>query len=228
MNIILLYPEVAKESATRLAKALKIEAINPFLTDKRDFREYLGVINYGCNRNIKYQNIFNTPEAIAQCKDKVKTLTILELHGVKCIPFVTSAKNIPPHWNCITIREKLDGYQNEGLSYAYKGEAIPVAPLYTEYFPHDREYRVCVFNKQFAVAYEKQEEEGEWHLIKSNLKSLLPIKQECIKAAAALGIDFVGFDVLVNKQNDFSILEANSAPVLTDEMLSLFLKYFKG
>jgi len=44
----------------------------------------------------------------------------------------------------------------------------------------------------------------------------------CLKAAHALGIDYVGFDVLAQTKNDCVIIEANSGPILTDEALEAF------
>ena len=56
---------------------------------------------------------------------------------------------------------------------------------------------------------------------------LEPIKEACLRAATALKIDYVGFDVLVNKQNEFVILEANSAPIATMEVLQAFKRLIK-
>jgi len=229
MYLLLIYPEVAKESALKLADALDIEALNPFNTDERDFTEYTGVINYGCNRKITYQNIFNTAKAVSLCADKVSTFITLNKANIPTVGWITEKGDIPKEWKTIVVRNQINAAKNEGMQYVEQGEPVPFAPLYTEYFPHTEEYRVCVFNKQFSVAYEKiEEEEGTWSLIKRDFKYLSSIKMACIEAAKALDIDFVGFDVLANQKGEFRVLEANSAPILTDEMLSLFLKYFKG
>jgi glutathione synthase/RimK-type ligase-like ATP-grasp enzyme len=44
----------------------------------------------------------------------------------------------------------------------------------------------------------------------------------CIRAARALSIDYVGFDVLAQTKNDCVIIEANSGPILTEEAIDAF------
>lgn len=45
------------------------------------------------------------------------------------------------------------------------------------------------------------------------------IDAACVKGAELLGIDYVGFDVLAKNKKDFRICEANSGPILTDDVL---------
>ena len=57
-------------------------------------------------------------------------------------------------------------------------------------------------------------------------KGFEKIDEHCIKAAKALGIDYVGFDVLAHTKKDFVILEANSGAIMTDEAALAIVEYF--
>ncbi|MNQ79946.1 hypothetical protein D3C85_949070 [compost metagenome] len=50
--------------------------------------------------------------------------------------------------------------------------------------------------------------------------------EHCLRAAKALGIDYVGFDVVAKTKKDFRILEANSAARLEDEAENAIVEYY--
>jgi len=226
-NVAVLYPACSRASAKMLAKAVEGVAINPFEVDTRDFSKYALVINYGCNRsNLLARKILNKTKSIANCVDKIRTFKILKDAGVPTVAFVQEKIAIPKSWRYIVARQTVDGNKNEGVETYYRNQMakIPNAPLYTEYFDHKKEFRVNVLNKLVCVAYEKVLVDESWVLTPRDFKYLEPIRAACVTAAKALDIDFVGFDVLVNADNEFVVLEANSGPVMTDEMLEAFKK----
>ena len=217
MKVIILYPNAAEISALALADVLKCEALNPFEKDRRDFTEYDLVINYGCNRNIKAPAIVNRASSVARCIDKYATFAILS-EGDIPVPTFTSDKAIASKWECVVVRKDVKGNQNNGMSYHYPEEfPLPHAPLYVKYFPHYKEYRVVVINGITTFCYEKVRKDGEWGFYLRDYQYLIPIRTACMKAAELLAINYVGFDVLVNENKEFVILEANSAPILTDD-----------
>jgi glutathione synthase/RimK-type ligase-like ATP-grasp enzyme len=65
--------------------------------------------------------------------------------------------------------------------------------------------------------YLKEVANDEWHLNSMEAEGFEHIDKACIKAAEALKIDYVGFDVLSRGKRTFTILEANSAPILTED-----------
>ena len=71
MSLLILAPKCSMESASKLARSVKGEVLNPFDTLNTDFREHHLVINYGCNRNIQYTNILNTPKSVNLCVNKL-------------------------------------------------------------------------------------------------------------------------------------------------------------
>jgi len=106
MNAIVLYPKCSSESALKLAKALKCEAVNPFDIGERDFTEYDLVINYGCNRKIAVNRVINRYQAVAKCVDKVKTFKVFNEHDIPTVEWVTEKENIPKHWKYIVLRKE--------------------------------------------------------------------------------------------------------------------------
>jgi len=221
-SIAVLHPKCANKSATALAKALNATAINPFENPNKDYTNFDIVINYGCNRNIKAKKLINQTKAIATCIDKRATLLAIQEAGLPAVPYATSKRDIPYNWKQVVVRKLINSNANKGMKIYKNTDAIPDAPLYTEYFEHKKEFRVTVLYGYACACYEKEHINEEWHLLLKNYDYLQPIKLACIKAADALKIDYVGFDVLVNKKNEFVILEANTAPILTEEMIEAF------
>lgn len=229
MKLAVLYPQAAFESATLLAKKLGAAAINPFKSAKRDYKEYDLVINYGCNRNIKNQRRINKVTAIARCIDKFTTFSLLNKFNIP-VPAFSLEKAVAATWQCVVVRKQKDGKGNEGMDYAFpKGKVknVPDAELYTQYFDHKKEFRVVVLQEQVVACYEKVLVGDQWEFHTRTYRYLDAVKHQCLVAAHVLDIDYVGFDVLVNDDNEFVILEANSAPIITDEIISAFKKYIK-
>lgn len=229
-NVAVLYPECSSKSAKALALAIDAVAINPFKSNKKDYRGFDLVINYGCNRNIKAERMFNPVRSVACCIDKRQTFHLLNQHKIPTVGWVLDKEAIPKSWKHIVVRGVVDGNKNEGCETYHRNQKkrIPEnAPLYTEFFEHKKEFRIIVFNKAAVVAYEKKLIDEEWNLIEKQYKYLDPVRKSCLDAAKVLQIDFVGFDVLVGHDNSFVILEANSAPILTDEAIVFFKNYVR-
>jgi glutathione synthase/RimK-type ligase-like ATP-grasp enzyme len=234
MKIIVLHPKVCLLSASLLAEAIGAEYENPFHTERKDYREYDLVINYGCNRNIKAKRLINNSKAVACCIDKLRTFTVLQEAGILTIPEFTTNVAKAKKWELVVVRKDAKGAGNEGLQFVDPELAVlPDAPLYTKYFPHHKEFRIVVVPESNGImtcqAYEKVRNGKEnWDFIPIDKPHLRDAKAQCIRAADALNIDYVGFDVLMNKAKHFIILEANSGPVLTDLTAEVFKKMLKN
>jgi glutathione synthase/RimK-type ligase-like ATP-grasp enzyme len=234
MNICLIHPAIAAESAKELADACGFAICNPFKEDKRDFRQYDGVFNYGCNRKIVAKNIVNTTRAVATCINKIATYEVFKKAGIPTVEYRVRPQDVPAVWNIVVVRDKVDGAKAEGLDYHYQsheykeyveGKPVPDGKLFSEFFDHIHEYRVMVFCGKCVGVYNKARTvDGQWLFepVEDN-----NISVEAVKAAKALDIDFVGFDVLVSKQGRYKFLEANTGPVLTAEMIDAVKGYLK-
>lgn len=232
MTICVIHPNVCRESAKTLADAFGWEVSNPFQDERRDYTKYDGVFNYGCNRRIYAKNIINKKEAVATCVDKVETFKAFNKAGVPTVGFCTKKEDIPVFkWNTVVVRDKVDGARAEGLDYWTPDwndagrliTPLPNGALFTEYFEHVKELRVMVFCGQVVGAYKKVEVDGGWHFQKVHISK--DLTGDAIKAAKALDIDYVGFDVLVAKDAAYVFLEANSGPILVEEMVDEIKKY---
>lgn len=228
MKICVIHPKIAKESATRLAKALKAGVSNPYREDRNEYRGYDLVFNYGVSCHIQYnKNIINSPASVAICKDKWATFQSLKQAGVPVTEFTHSKQLVPNSWKSVVCRKTVDGARGEGITFIEKGEPIPDAALYTEYYKHQWEFRIVVFLGKVVGRFLKMEVDDEWELVELEPDGCEEMDAACIKAAKVLGINYVGFDVLAKTMDKFVILEANSAPIITDSIIKNIKKYFK-
>lgn len=194
----------------------------PNKTGKNDFREYDLVFNYGYGGQIYRKKIINTPEAVRICVHKPSTFDAFKRAGVDTVEYCTRIQDIPRKWAWVVVRDEIGGRKAEGLAYHENvlGK-IPQGALYSEYFEHDYEYRVVVFMGKLVGVYYKSEKDGIWSFMIQPKKGFEKMAEQCIAAAKAIGIDYVGFDVVAQNKNTFKILEANSAPVLTKEAMEM-------
>lgn len=224
MDICVLGVPAASESAKKLAKALGCHA---YIDQWAALKKKDAVINYGSTYipgYWDYKNIINHPLAVARCIDKVKTLETLWAAGVRVPGFSTDKKDVSKHWEIVVVRSDVRAAKNKGMDYWYRRDKkrLPEAPLYTQYFEHKKEFRVVVLKGKIVDVYQKVVENDEWSFYSVKHTSMKKMKDQCILAADALKIDYVGFDVVYNNANDFVILEANSAPILTPETVEAF------
>lgn len=227
MKILVISPNACSESAKCLADNLGATYKNGF-EGWWSPRNYDVVFNYGCgDASIDTKNVINKGSAVIRCVNKISTLQALTKAGVPCLEFVTDKKKIPADWDVIVVRKTVEGKKNEGLEFAYQGEPIPNAPLYTRYFEHRYEYRVVVFLGKVVARYRKViDSDGNWDLVIAPKRGFEQMDKACINAANALGIDYVGFDVLSKNKKDFRICEANSGPILMQEMAQGVIDHF--
>lgn len=227
---IILAPKACRESATQLSNALGIRMYNPY-KEVYPYGEHVKlIINYGCSEYNRHQRTkeFNSQIDTRYCINKLLTFRTLKAAGLS-IPEFTDRKAIAEKWdkdNLVVCHTKRDGRKNEGIEYRYPSDLLD-AYVYTEYFFHKKEYRVLVFNNKVIGIYSKVlDDENNWDLVKLQLRGFNEIIEQCEKAARALNMGFVGFDVVANTRKDFKILEANSGPLITDEAIEAFKKFF--
>jgi hypothetical protein len=221
---------VAGISSKILATALKNNGVKADVfrySDilSRDFRQYDYVFSYGCSGRTDHNNRLNSANAVATCVSKPATFNKLIQAKVSTVEYVTE-KPIPKHWDWVVIRDKTDGRKAEGLHYHENNANVPDGVLYSEYFEHKYEYRIMVFKNEVVGRYFKAEDNGDWYFNKQPPRAFEDMDEHCIRAAKAIGIDYVGFDVVANNKKDFRILEANSAPRITDEAENAIVEYF--
>lgn len=229
MKIAIIH-SVAGISSKILATAFKNNGIEAqvFRTstmDKKDFYDFDHVFSYGTGYKTLHNNRLNSSAAVRNCISKPLSFECFKRAQVNTVDYVLK-KPIPAHWDWVVIRDDAEGRKAEGLSYHENNEHVPLGNLYTEYFEHKYEYRIMVFRNQVVGRYFKQEDNGDWYFNLQRPQGFDIIDDHCIRAAKALQIDYVGFDVVANTKKDFRILEANSAARITDEAENAIVEYF--
>lgn len=206
----------------------KATPFKPNKIGRYDFRDHDVVFNYGYGGHILYNRVVNTPDAVLRCVDKPTSFACFQKAGVNTVEHVTRREAIPKKWEWVVVRNERAGRKAEGLAYHENIPGkIPEGELYSEYFEHKYEYRVVVFmGKVVGFYYKSEDDEGMWHFLIQPKKGFEKMGEQCIAAAKALGIDYVGFDVVANTKTDFKILEANSAPILTAESMEAIWAHF--
>lgn len=227
MKICVIHPKSLNKSAKWLAETLGAVTCNPWEKDVHNFKQFDVVFNYGCNRSFLANNVINKTNAVATCISKLKTLYKLAKLQIPTIPFTEDIKEIPDSWKEIVCRETDKGAKGDGFSVVKRGKLLPPAAFYSEYYKHKWEFRVMIFNGKVVVRYVKREDkEGNWEFDSVDKAGFEAMDAACLAAAKVIGIDFVGMDILANSPTEFKILEANSGPVMTEDVLSVLTQYF--
>lgn len=222
---------VSGESSKILAQGLRDNGVEAdvFRTKTQDFPDkgYTHVFGYGCSVASRNGERLNKAEAVKRCVDKTKTFDAMAHAGCDTVEYVTNVFQVPKRWEWVVIRNEIAGRKAEGLSYAENIPGkIPNGELFSEYFEHKYEYRIMVFRGSVVGRYFKAEDKGDWYFNNQPAKGFEKMDDHCIRAAAALGIDYVGFDVVAKNKNTFKILEANSGPRITDEAEYAIIEYY--
>lgn len=197
---------------------------------KYDFRDHDVVFNYGYGGHLWYKKIYNTPDAVQRCIHKPTSFECFKKAGVDTVEYATRLRDIPKKWDWVVVRTDMNGRKAEGLAYyENKPGNIPQGQLFSEYYEHDKEYRVVVLCGKVVGFYEKEEDDkGVWHFMIKPKRGFEEMGRQCVAAATSLGIDYVGFDVVAQTKSRFKILEANSAAILTAEsMEQIYAEVYK-
>jgi hypothetical protein len=177
--------------------------------------------------------IINKPEAIALSSDKLLSLKKLKEAGVN-VPAFTESYEEALNWirdgRKVVARTLLRAHSGKGIVVAKDEATLPrVCPLYTRYFRKDNEFRVHVFMGKVIDYTEKKARHNKdesynpyirsnsfgWVYCRENILDCPEVKEQAMKAVAALGLDFGAVDVMWNGTKAV-VLEVNTAPGLCD------------
>lgn len=237
MTFIVVHPQVCAESAQRLAKALGATSWNPrkeYFPHKVVGHKGIKYFNYGFGDVIPFEKdcvrIINPSAAICVSTDKIKSYAAFKKAGVPTCNYVTDEEDVPEDWNLVVSRETTTGRNCEGVMICPRDDLVPTCPLYTEYFEHDEEHRIVVFQGKVLARYMKTNlKDGEYDLQYMLPQGYEELDKTAIAAAKAVGLDYAGVDLLYNSDNQLHIcLEINSGPLLTEEVEEQLVKILKG
>jgi len=216
---IILYPDIAKDSANELADALGIDRENPYETKNRHFLAYDTVIRYGFSRPVAANSFINHRKGINRAINKLKVFSLLK-DSVKTLEF-TEDINVAKKWlkdgHYAVARAKGDSSNGIGVSYCDTLEELEEAPalFWTKYVFHEKEYRVNFWRDEVISVYDKivPNHDFKFKLMFSLTKhpQLLDFAE---KIYDKIGLDFYGADFLCDEKGTLHLLEINSSPVL--------------
>ncbi len=93
--------------------------------------------------------------------DKVSQFRAFTKAGISCPAFATTldgARELPS--KSVVVRELIDSSEGHGITICVKDEVSIHAPLYTEYIPKKKEYRVHVWDSKVIDVQEKRRKNG--------------------------------------------------------------------
>lgn len=241
--------------AKDLADALGVRQI------KREGSRFRGsedklVINWGSstsNEEVDKCQVLNKPEAVAIATNKLRFFQHIQQVGNTGEYYVPH----PPFWTrqstCndyiaagykVVCRTSLTGHSGEGIVIAETVDQVVAAPLYTQYMPKKREYRVHVFLGEVVDVQRKArdhnvpEERVNWQ-VRNHDNGFIYVRDEAISdiparvlsfsiaAIKAVGLDFGAVDVIYNEREGSAyVLEINTAPGLTGTTLEGYKERF--
>ncbi len=229
MSRVVIYPfKLASASSKAIAEALKrneqktlrVYPDRNYVNRGDDF-----IVNWG-NANEPewaYQNILNTPTAVATAVNKLETFVKLTEAEVRTVPWTTNI-DVARGWDLICERHQLRAHGGAGIRVSTPETVYP-APLYTEMLTPCDEYRVHIFkgevidytkkvkkvDGEFVTAPEehiKNKEHGLYFL--RDVRPREGVVLRAIQAIEALGLDFGAVDIIRHNNRSY-VLEVNTA-----------------
>jgi hypothetical protein len=187
--------------------------------------------------------VINHPDAVKLSSDKLSSLQALAAAGVNTPKFTTSydeALGWIRDGRTVMCRTLLRSHSGKGIVMAQSEEQLVSAPLYTRYFRKDNEFRVHVFMGKVIDYTEKKAKldrgpnynkfirsnANGWVYCRENILLLDEVKDQAMKAVAALGLDFGAVDVMWNGSKAV-VLEVNTAPGLCDTTAQKYVQALK-
>lgn len=246
--MILLPYKNGSAGAGDLAEALGIKQVKRTGSKFKGSKEKL-VINWGSSSSTEEVDkceVLNKPEAVAIATNKLSWLRHIynknEEGRTHCNTprFMTNfdaAITYIQAGHKIVCRTVLNGHSGEGIVIASTVDELVPAPLYTEYCPKKREYRVHVFLGEVADVQRKArdhdipDEQVNWQVrnhangfvyVRDENIAEIPrnVLQQAVLAVNYTGLDFGAADVVYNEKNNLAtVLEINTAPGLTGATL---------
>lgn len=164
----------------------------------------------------------------------------MESRGVSVPDFWVEKQSVPEDTK-VVCRTVLRGHSGAGIVISNSRADLVDAPLYTRYVKKEQEYRVHVMGDKAFFVQRKAKKSGveqvNWDV--RNLANgfvfvmismgdvATQVKEEAVKAIAALGLDFGGVDVVLGRDGKAYVLEVNTACGLEERTAEYYKQAFE-
>lgn len=246
---MIIYPyKPGSNSARELARELGVRRISHRNSRFRG-RPEKTVVNWGASRvpdEVGKCTIINTPEAVRRASDKLQFFQNADCRKPEWTTNWADANAWVIDGKTVVARTVLNGHSGEGIILCDLNDAVPQAPLYTEYVPKKNEYRVHVFRGEILDVQRKArrrdvpDDQVNWKIRNNdngfvfarNGDALGDVPQDvltqAIQAVGSLGLDFGAADVIYNDaRSQAFVLEVNTAPGLVGTTLENYTEAFR-
>ena len=137
----------------------------------------------------------------------------------------------------VVARTLTNSSEGRGITIFNKGDIPPLAPLYTEYIPKKKEFRVHVWNNEVIDVSEKRKKSGYAEERNTQVRNTANgyvfcrngvvepdgMRQLALDAVAALGRTYGAVDIIWNeKRNMCYVLEVNSRPGMEGTTVEIY------
>jgi glutathione synthase/RimK-type ligase-like ATP-grasp enzyme len=253
--MIYLLKNKKSKSARSLAKALGVKCITLDKLHKVKNNDTVINWGVSSNDEDTDFYTINSLGNVSNASCKLETFRLLSANGISIPPYMTHMDTVKDYlregqWKKVVCRTKLRSYGGRGIVIARTDEEVVEAPLYTKYIKKDNEFRVHVIHGsvrltqvKLKLSPESLEERGitEVNNLIRNLDNgwvfssdvaerlddnlLSEIRTLAINTAEILGLNFCAVDIILSKKGKLYVLEANTAPGLSDITLPIYSKY---
>ena len=171
--------------------------------------------------------------------NKVEQFNAFTGNNIACPKFTTVPGSVGELGKVVFARTLINSTNGRGIIEfnTGTGEAVPRAPLYTEYIPKKSEYRFHVFGGKVIDVQEKRKKRGFEDERNTRVRNVHNGYVYCrdgitvpagaadlaVRAVAACGYNYGAVDVIYNeKRNQCYVLEVNSRPGLMGTTLDKY------
>jgi len=172
--------------------------------------------------------------------NKLTTFELFKQHNVSS-PIWSTSKNDATKWITkgipVIARKLLNASEGRGAVYTESVADLPDAPLYVQYIPKKKEFRVHVWDNEVVFVQEKRRRQGsnadakirnhgDWVFCFNNIAEPADLRAVALAAAAAVGHSGA-VDIIYNeRKNKCYALEINSAPGLCPTSAKKYAEHF--
>ncbi len=168
--------------------------------------------------------------------DKLTQLTAFYLNDVESPEFTTNLEHVP----ClpgkkVVVRELLNSKEGKGITICNRDECTINAPLYTEFIPSKKEFRVHVWDNKVIDVQEKRRRNGaKASEVRNTSNGYVFCRKDVVipddlygcalSAVSALERAYGGVDIIWNEtRNKCYVLEVNQRPGLEGTTVKLYV-----